>query len=117
MSKEKYTYLATENGGCIKDNEKKLLLDIAEVTKLLNYYEHRLSNCIEPKFVVGQKIWTLHKELNDVVETEIESIEIEIEEGVIDITYYDIDGIGFNADDLFLTEEEAKAKLEEMKNG
>lgn len=76
--------------------------------------EHRLANCIEPKFKVGQIVWVSHKELDGVVKTEIESIDIEIEEDVTDIIYYDIDGIGFDADDLFATEEEAKAKLEEL---
>lgn len=61
MCKEKYTYILTENGSYIKDNEKKFLLDVAEVAKLLNYYEKRLANCIEPKFKKGDYLYSAEK--------------------------------------------------------
>lgn len=79
--------------------------------------EHRLSNCIEPKFKVGQIVWHCYKNCNAPVKTVIESIDIEVNEKFIDFTYYDVDGFGFDEIMLFTTEEEAKKHLEELKNG
>lgn len=85
--------------------------------KQIHELEHRLSNCIEPKFKVGQIVWHCYKNCNAPVKTVIESIDIEVNEKFIDFTYYDIAGFGFDEIMLFATEEEAKAKLEELKNG
>lgn len=79
--------------------------------------KHRLSNCIEPKFKVGQEVWHCFKNCNEPAKTVIESIDIEVNKEFIDFTYYDVDGFGFDEIMLFTTEEEAKAKLEKMKNG
>ena len=78
--------------------------------------EHRLSNCIEPKFKIGQIVWHCYKNCNAPVKTVIESIDIEVNKEFIDFTYYDVAGFGFDEIMLFTTEAEAKKHLEELKN-
>ena len=104
----------------IKDNETNKVYDYVE--DLLNEQdqkikdiEHRLSNCIEPKFKVGQEVWHCYKNCNEPAKTVIESIDIEVNENFIDFTYYDVDGFGFDEIMLFTTEAEAKKHLEELK--
>ena len=97
--------------------EKEFLLNVAEVTKLLNYYEHRLSNCIEPKFKKGDLVfantvayWENEKPIRHTTQQEIEDI----------VYFYKLKNYDFknwDIDEIFSTEEEAKAKLEEIKNG
>ena len=78
--------------------------------------EHRLSNCIEPKFKVGQIVWHCYKNCNAPVKTVIESIDIEYRDGVKKVAYYDIAGFGFRDCDLFATEVEAKSKLRSLED-
>lgn len=87
---------------------------ICELENEVRRLEHRLANCIEPKFKIGDKVWHCFRDLRNVTETVIECIEIEVYEGIIDIQYYDIEGFGFGEEHLFATEEEAKAKLREI---
>ena len=86
--------------------------------------EHRLSNCIEPKFKIGQTIYTFNKYQNRVYTLYVVSIHIEqyettefnnlvykarrLEDGFIG---------GYLEDELFATKEDALKKLEELKNG
>lgn len=69
--------------------------------------ERRLSNCIEPKFKVGQEVWLV---LCDGVKKD-----------VVKNNYYlyslEKSRLGLYESCLYATEEEAKAKLEKLKNG
>ncbi len=102
--------LSTEDRNYIKEKFKEKDAKIQQL-------EHRLSNCIEPKFKVGQIVWHCYKNCNAPVKTVIESIDIEIRDSVKNVNYYDIAGFGFRNCDLFATEEEAKVKLREIQNG
>jgi hypothetical protein len=78
--------------------------------------EHRLSNCIEPKFKVGQKIYVIGTESVEEVEYFGENIDgiITFEEGCrcgCTPDRYSVE----KRENIFATEEEAKAKLEELK--
>lgn len=121
MSKEKYTYLATKNGDYIKDNEKKFLLDVEEVTKLLNYYEHRLSNCIEPKFNLNSIVCYVSKKTGVVItHCTIDKIKVvgAKERFFTNLKFqYKLtyNKRYFDEDELFATEEDALKKLEELK--
>lgn len=95
---------------------------ICELENEVERLEHRLSNCIEPKFKIGQEVYWVYtsnqrfpfkvkvlgfviKNLGGIIQTFYE-----IEENEIDMGCY-------NEKQLFATEEEAKKKLEELKNG
>lgn len=81
--------------------------------------ERRLANCIEPKFKIGQEVW--------VVFSSIQRFPFKCQ--ITDFRYvyskrkFYYSGTGENGDYDFAeqiwceTEEEAKAKLEELKNG
>jgi hypothetical protein len=77
--------------------------------------EHRLANCIEPKFKVGQEVWVQWK--GDIVKRKVirliwdynEVIEYRISGGMYLVSYWE--------DEVFATEEEARAKLREMQDG
>ena len=79
-----------------------------EQHKLIKDLEHRLSNCIEPKFKVGDKVYHFLCG-NEIKEDFIESNH--------HLCSLKISRFGIYEDYLFATEEEAKAKLEKMKNG
>lgn len=89
--------------------------DIETKDQKIKDLEHRLSNCIEPKFKVGQIVWHCYKNCNAPVKTVIESIDIEVNKEFVDFTYYDVAGFGFDEIMLFTTEAEAKKHLEELK--
>lgn len=80
---------------------------ICELENEVERLKHRLSNCIEPKFKVGQKVYHLLS-YDGVKEDFIESNH--------HLCSLKISRFGIYEDYLFATEEEAKAKLEEMKN-
>lgn len=101
---------------CLTEHQK-LKLNIAEL-------EHRLSNCIEPKFKVGQEIW----EITPLMSWKIKRIEWHKFNGgnrdvVMEIYRLGHDGnddyncciMPVDSDRFFATEAEAKAKLEELK--
>lgn len=77
--------------------------------------ETRLSNCIEPKFKVGQEVWIIH--LRKVKKSKIFLISWDNNF----IFRYGLEGGGYLLekfeDELFITAEEALKKLEELKNG
>lgn len=78
--------------------------------------ETRLSNCIEPKFIVGQKIYVIGTENVEEVEYFGENVDgiITFEEGCrcgCTPDRYSVE----KRENIFATEEEAKAKLEEVK--
>lgn len=134
MSKEqRYTYYIDEFDEfdwAITDNTTdesyEYLEDIAKVLneqdQKIKDLEHRLSNCIEPKFKVGQEVYWVYtsnqrfpfkvKVLGFVIKDlgGIRQNFYEIEENEIDMGCY-------NEKQLFATEEEAKAKLREMQDG
>ena len=89
---------------------------IADLKFQIQDLEHRLSNCIEPKFLVGQKIYVVGIETVEEVEYFGENID-----GII--TFVEGCRCGCTPDrysvekreNVFATEEEAKAKLEKLK--
>ena len=90
---------------------------IQEQGDKLEELEHRLANCIEPKFTIGQEVWGIDIVRKDNIDSFI----------VREICYCADYGLYYKTDigvdvyeyyfKLFATEEEAKAKLEELKNG
>lgn len=91
--------------------------------KRIDDLEHRLSNCIEPKFKIGQEVWEI-REKQKIRKWEIIQISITPTDGKLCEVYSlksdDTDGyncciIPFENHKFFATEAEAKAKLEEVK--
>lgn len=85
---------------------------ITELEQKIKDLEHRLSNCIEPKFKKGDKAYAL---ISGVFDTYIKPVDII---GIM-LGYKVFDGDDIsnqNYTRIFATEEEAKAKLEELKN-
>lgn len=122
MSNEKYGitdahYLCDS---AIFNTETGEILRLYQICDLLNEQDqkikdlkHRLSNCIEPKFVVGQKIWFIDN--GEIVCGEIEEFEYIISKYKQSYNFF-INGYGWLLQkEVFATEEEARAKLEEMK--
>ena len=71
--------------------------------------EHRLSNCVEPKYKAGQEVWHLLCEngvAKDVIEENYNVYSLKISRFG-----------GLYEDLLFATEAEAKAKLRSLKDG
>lgn len=117
MSKEKYSVVETENAYYIADNDEDVLLNVAVVVNRLNNYEHRLANCIEPKFIVGQKIYVIGTENVEEVEYFGENVDgiITFEEGCrcgCTPDRYSVE----KRENVFASESEAKNHLEELKN-
>lgn len=105
------SYRDTETG-VVGDNFVELL---NQQDKEIKELEHRLSNCIEPKFKVGDKCWYYHIGRNKIYSGVVEDIQWRPVNGM----YYRIpnlqrDYFWIRDDELFATEEEAKAKLEEL---
>ena len=84
--------------------------------KKIAVLEHRLSNCIETKFKIWQEVWFIDPE-NDVSSGEVWKIEINCVQTRYTVFWgNDYEDIYFEYE-LFATEEEAKAKLEELQDG
>lgn len=76
--------------------------------------EERLSNCIEPKFKIGQEVWFID---GKIVCGEVEEFDYVVSKYKEFYNYF-IDGYGWVLQkQLFATEEEAKAKVKELKHG
>lgn len=110
---------------CFAINQNELLDCLDEHQKLklqIEQLEHRLSNCIEPKFKVGQEVYFLDwdrqikigKVENISYLNSRDSLEYEINYGN---GYDEYEGDWFGEKIIYTTEEEAKAKLEEIKDG
>ena len=116
MSKEKW--VAIEDTINLIDDHIEIRNCCAEyVCKKLNEKDQRiaeleeqLANAIVPKFKIGQEVWYT-SDTNKVLSFTITKI------GGLYFRYYDDKGFWLHEDELFTTEEEAKAKLEELKNG
>ena len=113
------------------EHNMKLEQALIDTDRLMQEYlskclelEHRLSNCIEPKFKVGQEIW----EITPLMSWKIKRIEWHKFNGgnrdvVMEIYRLGHDGnddyncciMPVDSDRFFATEAEAKAKLEELK--
>lgn len=104
------------------EHNMKLEQALIDTDRLMQEYlskcldlEHRLSNCIEPKFKVGQEAWIIH--LRKVKKSKIFLISWDDNF----IFRYGLEGDGYLLekfeDELFITAEEALKKLEELKNG
>ena len=95
---------------------------ICELENEVKRLEHRLSNCIEPKFKIGQEIW----ETRPFMAWEVTSIKFEKHDGILYQIYrlghkgtddYNCCIVPSDNDRFFATEEETKKHLEELKNG
>lgn len=118
--------IAKEVFGEIEDNDGvrdipswEIFEKCLEQHKLIKDLEHRLSNCIEPKYKLNQDVFVIIQKV--VRKTNISSIRIF--EGY-ELSYYCkyVDGermyLELDENEIFLTEAEAKAKLgEELKDG
>ena len=98
------------------DNVRSMgeIIAFTELTKKVKDLEHRLANCIEPKFKVGDEVYW-------VFDGSVEYMKIYCISRFKDhkdlVFYGDGYGVFWSEKELFATKEEAKAKLEEMKNG
>lgn len=102
------------------------LKKIIELTEENEQLKHRLSNCIEPKFKIGQKVWSIFisqcfKDCKEICNLEITAI-MKCNNGIYYQGYVLEQGKNrsdywFNEKNTFLTKEEAKKHLEEIKNG
>lgn len=79
---------------------------IQEQGDKLEELETRLSNCIEPKFKVGQEVWVV-----------LDGVKKDVVENNWFLCSLEKSRLGLYEDYLFATEEEAIAKLEEIQNG
>ena len=95
---------------------------IADLKFQIQELEHRLANCIEPKFKIGQEVWDIITQRY----WEIKKIELIPFEGELCEMYrlghgdtgdYNSCLLPYDGNQFFATEEEAKAKLEELNNG
>ena len=92
-----------------RDNETGKISDnfvgvLNEQDKKIKELEHRLSNCIEPKFKIGQEVWIVFDGVKkDVIENNWFLCSLEKSR------------LGLYEDYLFATEEEALKKFEELK--
>lgn len=124
MSKEKYSVVESENAYYIADNEEDVLLNVAVVVNRLNDYEHRLANCIEPKFKIGQEVSVVDNLSEEIYVGQIVFIEAQKykdeKESIIwyQVEYFDECTMSgpFEESFTFATEAEAKAKLGSLKD-
>lgn len=113
--------LNTEDRNYIKEKFKEKDAKIKDL-------KHRLSNCIEPKFKIGQEVFIINKDYFFVRDYEVECHKIVGIEDKVDrknnyVRWYTLTfdnttwakRYKFLEKDVFLTEEETKAKLEELK--
>ena len=91
------------------DNVRSMgeIIAFTELTKKVKDLEHRLSNCIEPKFKVGQEVWFVV----------CDGVKKDVIENNWFLCSLEKSRLGLYEDYLYATEEEAKAKLEELNNG
>ena len=106
----------------INNIEIDYINDISNAQEKVAELEHRLSNCIEPKFKVGQEVYTIDKSRANYIGTGTIT-EIRLDEFGI-VYKFTIFKSNYSENynykkeqDLFATEEDAKAKLREIQNG
>lgn len=114
-----------------RDNETGKISDnfvgvLNQQDQKIKELEHRLSNCIEPKFKIGQEVYWIDSRMKAFNElfTKI-GYDYTIKSFIVDAIlisndkprYYGTDGLWLFAENIFATEEEAKKHLEELKNG
>lgn len=116
------SYRDTETG-VVGDNFVELL---NQKDKKIKNLEHQLSNCIEPKFKIGQEVlvndWTGQLRSGEIFEIQTNQVKFDqvplitylVDYGAY--SYDDQENDYFEEKDVFVTEEEAKAKLEELGN-
>jgi hypothetical protein len=95
---------------------------ITELNQKIKYLEHRLSNCIEPKFKIGQEVcfidWDRQIRIGKVEDISYFSSRDSIEYEIGYSNGYDEDESDwFGEKIIYTTKEEAKAKLEKIKDG
>ena len=127
MSKEqRYTYYIDEFDEfdwAITDNTTDECYEyLEEITKVLNEQdqkikelEHRLSNCIEPKFKLNQEVYAFFTK-EEIYKGQIDAFDYYTNTYLI-FPNEDIGNEWIPASMVFATLKEAKAKLEDMKNG
>lgn len=95
---------------------------IAYQLQQIKELEHRLANCIEPKFKIGQEVYKVYTK-NQRFPFKVKIIGFKVKKtSEQDIIFYDTSEDGFEMgwyteEILFATEKEAKKKLEELENG
>ena len=89
------------------DNVRSMgeIIAFTELTKKVKDLEHRLSNCIEPKFKVGQEVWFVV----------CDGVKKDVIENNWFLCSLEKSRLGLYEDYLFATEEEALKKFEELK--
>lgn len=127
MSKEqRYTYYIDEFDSfdwAITDNTTDESYEyLEEITKVLNEQdrkikelEHRLANCIEPKFKIGQVVYAFFTK-EEIYKGQIDAFDYYTNTYLI-FPNEDIGNEWIPASMVFATLKEAKSKLEELKNG
>ena len=83
--------------------------------KRIDVLEHRLSNCIEPKFKVGQEVYMIDSTRVEITGYKI--IHFDNPETLYRIKDDEITFGNIPENELFATKEDAKKHLEELKNG
>ena len=119
---------ATEHYDTVVEENNKLYSLNCEMASRVADLERRLANCIEPKFKIGQEVWVndwtgqlRSGEIYEIQTNQVKFDQIPLITYLVD--YYgaysddDQENDYFEEKDVFATEAEAKAKLEEMKNG
>lgn len=101
----------------VEENNKFYSLNCEMASKVAEL-EHRLANCIEPKFKVGQEVWCV--KFMKIIKFKINKIEIYRGEAEEEnrILYGNWEDMTYQIEEnCFATEDEAKKHLEELKNG
>lgn len=96
---------------------EKYMLDNKALEQENRKLKQQLQNAIVPKFKVGQIVWCVDNWHNSVGAYEVETIFYHRNKT---FTYYVVDELyleSFNEENIFATQEEAKEKLKELKNG
>ena len=113
----------------LESNNNKYCLNDIEICDLLNNQTERISeleeqlkNAIVPKFKVGQKVWFIHKGTEKIHNGIIEGFEMvkHLSDSIDEyyrIEYDDVclTSMEFEGEFIFITKEEAKAKLKELR--
>lgn len=97
----------------ISNIETDYLNDISTALEKVADLEHRLSNCIETKFKQGDKCYGI---IDTFAYTDVFPVEIRNTHLLYEV-WDGEDTTKQHSTRIFATEEEAKAKLEELKNG
>lgn len=105
-----------EKGQEIEPTKAQLVVYIKALHKDIKDLEHRLANCIEPKFKRQEIVYSIeYGEINEIEELQVVAY---LDNFIILCENRETSKLDWvHKDYLFATEEEAKAKLREIQNG